>query len=55
MLCADLLQFRVFFEEWRVGAEVDANVSVLLIGALIEERAEAGDTHQARLADPAPN
>jgi len=47
------VQLDALFKERRVGAEVDADVAVGLVGAFVEERAVAGDADQARLADPA--
>src|SRR3954451_21645918 len=43
----DGIQFGFFFEERGVVAEIDAEVALLLVGAFIEQRAEAGDAHQA--------
>ena len=53
MARGDGVQFGLFFEERGVVAEIDADVAVLLVGALVEERAEPGDAHQARAAHPA--
>ena len=42
------IQFHLFLEKRRIVAEVDADVALLLIRALVEQWAEPCDSHQPR-------
>ena len=53
MTGGDGIQFETFSKESRIGAEIDADVAVGLVGSLVKKGAKADDAHHMRTARPA--